>query len=160
MAVARTTITEWLKKLREAKEEEQKRLIVEYYLQCYTHKEIANKIGLTRARVTQIVKNVKSDIESNPSVPSELWLYTYKLMPKMDMSTLTYPGNLPPQIVENMFYYWSEPFDLVVDPMAGGGSVGDAAGRLDAGDPGGPAAEAPAPDEVPGVRSCDRRPSP
>jgi hypothetical protein len=29
----------------------------------------ANLLGLTRSRITQIVKNVKSDIEANPPVP-------------------------------------------------------------------------------------------
>jgi len=38
---------------------------------------------------------------------------------------LTYPGNLPPQLVENVLYYWTDPFDLVIDPMAGGGVVVD-----------------------------------
>gem|GEM_PF-6342836 len=47
---------------------------MEYYLQCYTHGQIANLLGLTRSRITQIVKNVKSDIEANPPFPSDLWL--------------------------------------------------------------------------------------
>jgi predicted HTH domain antitoxin len=130
LAVARTTITEWLKKIREAKEEELKRLVVEYYLQCYTHGQIANLLGLTRSRITQIVKNVKSDIEANPPFPSDLWLYTYKLMPKLESSTMNFPGNLPSQLVENVLYYWTKPFDTVVDPMAGGGVVIDVCRKM------------------------------
>jgi DNA-directed RNA polymerase specialized sigma24 family protein len=92
LAVDQSTVSKWLQKIREAKEEGQKRLIMEYYLQCYTHQEIADKIGLARSRVTEIVGNMKFHIEANPPVPSDLWLFTYRLMPKLDTSRLTYPS--------------------------------------------------------------------
>jgi hypothetical protein len=38
---------------------------------------------------------------------------------------LEYPGNLAAGIVLNTLYFYTEPGDLVVDPMAGGGVVGD-----------------------------------
>jgi len=44
---------------------------MEYYLQCCTQKEIANKIGLTQGRVAQIIKNIKFDIVENPPQPSD-----------------------------------------------------------------------------------------
>jgi len=37
-----------------------------------------------------------------------------------------YPGNIPGQIVMNILYYYTKEGDLVVDPMAGGGSTIDA----------------------------------
>ena len=37
-----------------------------------------------------------------------------------------YPGNIPGQIMINLLYYYTEQGDLVVDPMAGGGSTIDA----------------------------------
>lgn len=41
-----------------------------------------------------------------------------------------YPGNIPGQIALNVVYYYSNEEDLVVDPMAGGGSTIDACKRL------------------------------
>ena len=38
-----------------------------------------------------------------------------------------HPGRIPGQIPANIIYYFTEPGDLVVDPMAGGGSTIDAA---------------------------------
>ncbi|GAJ17244.1 unnamed protein product, partial [marine sediment metagenome] len=35
-------------------------------------------------------------------------------------------GRIPGQIVLNALYYYSQPSDLVVDPMAGGGTTNDA----------------------------------
>jgi FixJ family two-component response regulator len=101
LAVDRTTITKWLQKLREAKREEQERQVMELYLQGYTQRQIAEQVRVSLGKVNQIVHNVKIHILESPPKPSELWLYTYRLMPKMDNSTLTYLGNLPPQIVEN-----------------------------------------------------------
>ena len=38
-----------------------------------------------------------------------------------------HPGRIPGQIAGNVIYYFTEPGDLVIDPMAGGGSTIDAA---------------------------------
>jgi hypothetical protein len=43
---------------------------------------------------------------------------------------IPHPGRIPGQISANIIYYYSEPGDLVVDPMAGGGSTLDAAAFL------------------------------
>lgn len=43
---------------------------------------------------------------------------------------IPHPGRIPGQISANIIYYYSEPGDLVVDPMAGGGSTIDAANFL------------------------------
>lgn len=130
LSIAQPTISGWLHKKEQAKKEEQERQIVELYLQDYTQEEIANQIGLTRGRITQIVNNIKSDILENPPNPSHIWLHNYRLIPKLGNGRLNYPGNLPPEIVENVLYYWTEPFDLIVDPMAGGGSTIDVCKKL------------------------------
>ena len=36
-----------------------------------------------------------------------------------------YPGRMPGQVVENLLWYYTEPFDIVLDPMAGGGTTLD-----------------------------------
>ena len=37
---------------------------------------------------------------------------------------LDYPGAILRGIIENVLYYYTEPFEVVVDPMAGGGPKG------------------------------------
>lgn len=39
--------------------------------------------------------------------------------------TDNYPGRIPGQIIQNLLYYYTDQWDLVVDPMAGGGTVID-----------------------------------
>ncbi len=36
-----------------------------------------------------------------------------------------HPGNLPAELIANLLYYFTDPGDLIVDPMAGGGVTGD-----------------------------------
>ena len=42
----------------------------------------------------------------------------------------SYFGVLPPQVVENLLWFWSEPGDIVFDPFAGSGTTIDVAKRM------------------------------
>lgn len=53
-------------------------------------------------------------------IPWDVW--TYK---RDKIYGLDWPGSIPAGIVFNTLYFYTEPGDLVVDPMAGGGVVGD-----------------------------------
>ena len=44
--------------------------------------------------------------------------------------TPNFPGRTPGQIVENVLYYWTKDGDLVVDPMAGGGTTIDVCKKM------------------------------
>lgn len=44
---------------------------------------------------------------------------------------IEYPGRIPGQIPANVIHYFTEPGDLVIDPMAGGGTTFDAACLLE-----------------------------
>ncbi len=37
----------------------------------------------------------------------------------------TYPGRIPGQLIKNILYYFTKPEDLIIDPMAGGGTTID-----------------------------------
>lgn len=52
--------------------------------------------------------------------PWDVWNYR-----RDDVYGLEYPGSIPAGIVFNTLYFYTEEGDLVVDPMAGGGVVGD-----------------------------------
>ena len=54
------------------------------------------------------------------------WFFTSR----DDTLGIEYPGNIPGQIALNVIYYYTNEGDLVVDPMAGGGSTIDACNRL------------------------------
>jgi hypothetical protein len=42
-----------------------------------------------------------------------------------DRYGINYPGRIPGQIIQNILYYYTEPWTFVIDPMAGGGTTLD-----------------------------------
>ncbi len=59
-------------------------------------------------------------------VSDSLQLFNVWNIPNRDKRYgLDFKGVIPGQIAENILYYFTEPFDVVVDPMAGGGSTID-----------------------------------
>jgi hypothetical protein len=129
LAIDQSTVSKWFSRLEEARREEQRKRVLDLYLRGCTQQEIADKIGRKQGTIAEIIGNMKFHIESEPPVPGNLWLYTYRMIPSLGNS-LGYAGNLPAEIFENVLYYYTEPFDMVVDPMAGGGTLIDACRRM------------------------------
>lgn len=130
LAVPLRTIQGWLSRKTKDMKAERDRQIAEMWLACYTDDEIAEKMGCS----VQPVKNVKSDenaiwqknlIFSRYQDPA--WqppLYdVWKTQTKSNETS--HPGNSEAQWVDNLLYMYTEPFDIVVDPFAGGGSTID-----------------------------------
>ncbi len=98
------------------------------YLACHTWEEIAEVTGYEDhsgplKRFESIVKNAKlSEIHT----PTTFQLFNiWKFQDNDDRYGMDYPGRIPGQIVENLLYYYTEPFDKVIDPFAGGGTTID-----------------------------------
>lgn len=124
LAVEESTLSNWLRDLVKEAKEEQKQQITQLYLQCLTHQEISDKIGLSRSRITEIVDKFKT--EFSDIVPESLQLFNVWNFSNRDKRYgLDFKGAIPGQIIENILYYFTEPFDVVVDPMAGGGTTID-----------------------------------
>lgn len=124
LAVSESALSNWLSDLIKATREEQKKQIVDLYLQCLTQEEIADKTSLSRSRIAEIVGKFKT--EFSDTVPESHQLYNVWNFAKRDTRYgLDFEGAIPGQIVENLLHYFTEPFDLVVDPMAGGGTTVD-----------------------------------
>jgi DNA modification methylase len=72
------------------------------------------------------VQDFKNELLHNPIVLESLQLFNVWNFPNRDKRYgLDFKGAIPGQIVENVLYYFTEPFDVVVDPMAGGGTTID-----------------------------------
>jgi len=124
LGVGRSTIDDWLKDLKKQEREERNQLIVDLYLACWTQEEIAQKLNIAIGTVNNALQNFRNSISGKTEPPDSLQLTNVWNFPQCDdRYGLDYPGRIPGQIVENLLYYYTEPFDLVVDPMAGGGTT-------------------------------------
>jgi len=120
------TVNDWTADIRKEKKQERDTKILELYLACYTQEEIAEKVGLERSAVSKILDSVKNGKIAETHIPESLRLYNVWNFPKCDSRYgLNYPGRIPGQIIENLLHYYTKPFDLVVDPMMGGGTTVD-----------------------------------
>lgn len=79
-----------------------------------------------------LLKDEENGEGSKPAIPDMVKFYnSWQFSENDPRFGIPHPGRIPGQIACNIIYYYTEPGDLVVDPMAGGGSTIDAAAYLE-----------------------------
>jgi len=129
-SVSARTISRWTSRRDKDLKAERDRQIADMWLACYTESEIAEAVGVTRQAITA-QEWQKADIWQKFAILSTYqeadWrppLYNvWKLQDKTNKTT--HFGNSEASFTDNLLYMFTEPFDLVVDPFAGGGATVD-----------------------------------
>jgi len=121
LSIAPRTFDGWVsnkaKQLKQEKEEE----AINLYLHAeLTQKDVAERIGISEGEISKILTNCKN-AEKKDFTP-----FLYNLWNSSKDNQITHFGNIPQAFVENLLYYYTEPFDAVYDPFAGGGITIDA----------------------------------
>ena len=89
-----------------------------------------NKADAERWNSKELRLAIRGD--GDPAKYSWLRMGTYWYFSECDARFgIDHPGRVPGQIAANAIYYFTQPGDLVIDPMAGGGSTLDAAKYLE-----------------------------
>lgn len=111
--------------------EERKQKIIDLWLSCFTVDEIADLTGVSVQPVKDAVSDFSEDLPKNLKVLSNfqdedfapplynVWTFAKKT------NRVGHFGNTEQRILENLLYLYTEPFDIVIDPFAGGGSTVD-----------------------------------
>lgn len=128
LSVSQTTISLWLKDTETIRRIETRQKVTDLFLGNKSERDIAKKIKKSPSTTHQLLGNIRSNITHEmPSRPDNLQVFNVWNFPVRDpLLGLSHPGMIPGQIMEHLMHYFTEPFDLVVDPMAGGGSTIDA----------------------------------
>jgi len=146
LSITYETINTWTKDIDKAQETERNRLIRDLYLSCYTQEQIAEKVGLKQNTISDIISKIENfqlpiqsfetEQEKEKSFEEEKTkaefknseftqpLYNVWRFSKLN-NEVTHFGNSEQTIVENLLYLFTKPFDIIVDPFAGGGSTID-----------------------------------
>jgi len=128
LAVSGKCIERWTKDIREKENEERDGRILDLWLSCWTEEEIAEETGITRQAVNNIIAKMRQMSENCHDPPESLRIYDVWQFSKCDdRYGSDYPGRIPGQIIENLLWYYTEPKDIVIDPMAGSGTTIDVA---------------------------------
>jgi ParB-like chromosome segregation protein Spo0J len=133
LSVTPRTVANWVANIDQAQREERQQRIRDLWLACHTQEEIAGAVGIPQrtvadqieelAKMENFPKSLVLSAEFNESDWSpplfDIWNFS-KLS-----NTTGHFGNSEQGIVDNLLYLYTEPFDIVVDPFAGGGSTID-----------------------------------
>lgn len=129
LSVTERTVREWLSRVDKDSKDARDRRIVELWMACHTLDEIAADVGVTKETVSTICQKTedlpKSDKPAaDHAVDFDIPIYNiWKQQTKSEGSS--HFGNSESRWVDNLLYLYTKPFDVVVDPFAGGGSTID-----------------------------------
>lgn len=127
LSVTERAVSNWTQDLRQAEKEERNQKIWDLWLACKTQEEIAETVGIAQNSVSVTLDNIKngklSEIDKVPDSFQTFNLWNFQN--NDDRYGMDYPGRIPGQVVENVLYYYTQPFDTVVDPFGGGGTTLD-----------------------------------
>ncbi len=128
LSVTSRTVQGWVSDIDKARKKERDNKIKEMWLACYTQEEIAQETKMTQQSVDlQIAEMLPKLVNLRSSYKEEDWkppLFDIWNFSKNDNETKHY-GNTHVGIVDNLLYTFTQPFGIVVDPFAGGGSTID-----------------------------------
>lgn len=132
LSVGRSTIAEWLSRIdKDAKDARDKR-IFDAWLACNTVEEIADRENIAKGTVSEICSKYpdldklnKSDrAAADHATDFDSPIYNiWKQQEKTRGSS--HFGNSEIRWLDNLLYLYTKPFNVIVDPFAGGGSTID-----------------------------------
>lgn len=132
LSVSERTIRDWLGRIDKDSKEQRKQKIFDFWLAGWTQQEIADAIGVDRKDVERSLGQFGNIAEMSKTQQSaadhaidfETPIYNvWKQQSKSEGSS--HFGNSEVRWVDNLLYLYTKPFDVVIDPFAGGGSTID-----------------------------------
>jgi len=127
LSVGPSTISKWLSRTIKEEKEKQKDKAFDLWMSCHTQEEIADAVGITHQTVANFAKSFQEK-EFAESTFSESGYAPpiYNVWKKQNKTNkVGHFGNTESQWLDNLLYLYTNPFDVVVDPFAGGGSTID-----------------------------------
>jgi hypothetical protein len=133
LSVPKRTLAGWLNDIDKTEREERKQRIYDMWLACYTQEEIAEEEGIDKASAN---RQIESLLQKGEMAKTQQTLATFQdeefTVPLYNVwrfsgisNKVAHFGNSEQTILENLLYLYTEPFDMVLDPFAGGGSTID-----------------------------------
>lgn len=131
LSVSERTVRDWLSRVdKDAKEARNKR-IFDMWMACYTQQEIADAVGIGQAEVAKSIPNgeiaeLNKTDQSSADHATDFTPPIYNIWKQQEKTSgSSHFGNSEVRWVDNLLYLYTSPFDVVLDPFAGGGSTID-----------------------------------
>lgn len=135
LSVDGSSVRRWTSRDDKDHKRELERIALGMWLSCHTHEEIAEVVGWSRSTVTEFVENAHARILDKTDSPDYSKAYhagedfsppLYNVWKQQEKTSgSSHFGNSEVRWLDNLLYIYTQPFDVVVDPFAGGGSTID-----------------------------------
>lgn len=132
LSVSRYALNKWLDRIDADNAKEQRELFRKLWLACHTQEEIAHAVGVHQTTIGEWEKTFKETTEKASSLKSAADHATDFDIPQKNIWNGhdktphgSFPGSTEPRWVDNLLYFYTQPFDIVIDPFAGSGSTID-----------------------------------
>lgn len=134
LAVSERSVQSWTKDVRKAEKEAQQDKVWDLWLDCLDVREIGEQLGMPKSTVDDAVseKRKSSDFGQAPESRQHFDIWQFATTDRESGGQQSYFGAVPPQVLENLLWFYTEPGQVVVDLFAGSGTtvdVGKAMGR-------------------------------
>lgn len=132
LAVGKKKVGQWLSRTVKEEKDRRNRKVFEMWLACRTQQEIAEAVGLVQSQVKSVCDGFISSVLENQTDKtaaehaSDFEPPLYNVWKQQEKTAgSTHFGNSEVRWLDNLVYLYTRPFDVVVDPFAGGGSTVD-----------------------------------
>jgi len=132
LSVSERTVRDWLSRIDKDSKEARNRRIFDMWLACHTQQEIAEAVGVERSTLANDVvqfgklANLDKSAQSLATHATDFEPPLYNIWKQQEKTKgANHFGNSEVRWVDNLLYLYTQPFDVVVDPFAGGGSTID-----------------------------------
>lgn len=124
LSVSERSIQAWTKDARKQEKAELQARAWDLWLDCQSTREIESAIGVDHDTAAGWLSEQRKDAGFRQPPASRQHFDVWNFQAGGDSS---YFGRMPPQVVENLLWLYTEPGQIVVDPFAGGGTTIDVA---------------------------------
>lgn len=121
LSITVSTAETYCRDARRDEKKDQQAQAWDLWLDCWTQQKIADRIGVAQGAVSKWLSDFGSirNLIEPPESRQHFDVWSFHAA----AGNSSYFGKMPPQIVENLLWLYTEPGQIVFDPFAGGGTT-------------------------------------
>jgi DNA modification methylase len=128
LSVSERSVDAWTRDARATEKSEQQARAWDLWLDCLDYRAIESQTGVAKSTGEEWVSEKRKSAEFGQPPESRQHFDVWQFQTADGEST--YFGKMPPQVVENLLWLYTQPSQIVVDVFAGGGTTIDVAKRM------------------------------
>lgn len=131
LSVSERTVRDWLSRIDKDAKEARDRRIFDLWLACWTQEQIASELSVSQGEIAKIIPNgdiavLNKTDRASADHSTEFAPPLYNVWKQQEKTNGSgHFGNSEVRWLDNLLYLYTQPFDVVIDPFAGGGSTID-----------------------------------